>query len=66
MEIFKYIINQIIIGFVGDNVYYLIRKIMGDKRNYKQIKEQTEGFIRFWTGSFAVIIIVIFLVKCTS
>lgn len=66
MGIFEYIFQQIFINFIGNNIYYLFRKIIGDKRSYKEIQDQTEGFMKFWTGSFTMILIVIFLVKCTS
>lgn len=66
MGLFEYIFQQIFTGFIGNNVYYFIRKLFGDKRSYREIVDKTEGFIRFWTGSLTAIFIVVFIVKCTS
>ena len=66
MGLFEYIFQQIFINFLGNGIYYLIRKLFGDKRNYREIIDGTEGFIRFWTGSLTAILLVVFVVKCTS
>ncbi|CDN75898.1 hypothetical protein CMU59_17530 [Elizabethkingia anophelis] len=66
MGFFEYIFQQIFINALGNNIYYLLRKLIGDKRSYREIQDQTQGFIKFWTGSFTAIVITIFLVKCTS
>lgn len=66
MGIFEYIFQQIFINLIGNTIYYLIRKLIGDKRSYREIQDQTEGFIKFWTGAFTIVLIVVFLVKCTS
>lgn len=42
MDLLQYIFIQIISDFVGGNVFYIYRKILGDKRNYKKIIHNTD------------------------
>lgn len=63
MGLFEYIFQQIFINFLGNGIYYLLRKIIGDKRTYAEIQEQTAGYIKFWTGSAFVCVIIILMKK---
>lgn len=67
MEIFGFIFQLIITHLIGNNIYYFVRKIVGDKRSYKEIvnNEKEDGF-RYFTGVLFLLVLVIFLVKCTS
>lgn len=66
MNFLEYIFQQIIKFFFGSIVYYIIRKVLGDKRSYKQIQKETDDYILMFTGTLMMFGIVIFLVKCTS
>lgn len=63
MGIFEYIFQQIFMNVIGNGIYYLLRKIIGDKRSYKEIQEQTEGYIKFFTGVIFVFIIIVLMKK---
>ncbi|SIP86245.1 hypothetical protein SAMN05880574_10130 [Chryseobacterium sp. RU37D] len=67
MGIFEVIFQIIFTTLIGNNIYYLVRKIIGDKRSYKEIinSEKEDGW-RYGTGMFVMFAFVIFLVKCTS
>ena len=67
MEIFGFIFQLIFTHLIGNNIYYLVRKLIGDKRTYKEIvtNEKEDGF-RYFTGVLIILIFVVFLVKCTS
>ncbi|SEN11911.1 hypothetical protein SAMN05421856_1215 [Chryseobacterium taichungense] len=63
MGIFEYIFQQIFMNIIGNGIYYLLRKIIGDKRSYKEIQDQTEGYIKFFTGVIFVFIIIVLMKK---
>ncbi len=63
MGIFEYIFQQIIINLIGSSIYYLLRKLMGDKRSYKEIQDQTEGYIKFLTGIIFIFITIVLMKK---
>ncbi|SEN11938.1 hypothetical protein SAMN05421856_1216 [Chryseobacterium taichungense] len=65
--IMEYVFKLIFTHLIGNNIYYLIRKLVGDKRNYKEIvsNEKESGF-RYFTGILVILTFIIFLVKCTS
>ena len=67
MEIFGFIFQFIFTHLIGNNIYYLVRKLVGDKRSYKEIvsNEKENGF-RYFTGVLVMLGFVVFLVKCTS
>ena len=50
-------------NFIGNGIYYLLRKIIGDKRSYREIQNQTEGYIKFFTGVVSVFIIIVIMKK---
>ena len=63
MGIFEYIFQQIIMNSIGSGIYYLLRKITGDKRGYKEIQEQTQGYIKFFTGVVFIFIVIVLMKK---
>ncbi|MDR6525389.1 hypothetical protein J2787_000759 [Chryseobacterium rhizosphaerae] len=63
MGIFEYIFQQIIINLIGNSVYYILRKLIGDRRSYKEIQDQTEGYIKFLTGLIFIFIIIVLMKK---
>ena len=67
MEILGFIFQLIFTHLIGNNIYFLMRKILGDKRSYKEIvnNEKENGF-RYFTGVLVMLGFVLFLVKCTS
>jgi uncharacterized membrane protein len=67
MEIFGFIFQLIFTHLIGNNIYYILRKLIGDKRSYKEIvnNEKENGF-RYFTGVLVMLGFVVFLVKCTS
>jgi uncharacterized membrane protein len=67
MEIFGFIFQLIFTNLIGNNIYYILRKLIGDKRSYKEIvnNEKENGF-RYFTGVLVMLGFVVFLVKCTS
>lgn len=67
MDIFGFIFQLIFTHLIGNNIYYLLRKLLGDKRSYKEIvtNEKEDGF-RYFTGVLIILMFVVFLVKCTS
>lgn len=63
----EYIFQLIFTNLIGNNVYYVVRKIIGDKRSYKEIvNNEKDSTMRFVTGTITLMACVIFLVKCTS
>jgi len=67
MGIFEVIFQVIFTHLIGNNVYYLVKKLIGDKRSYKEIvNSQKEDGWRYGTGMFVMFALIIFLVKCTS
>jgi len=67
MEIFGFIFQLIFTHLIGNNIYYLVKKLFGDKRSYKDIvsNEKESGF-RYFTGVLMILIFIVFIVKCTS
>lgn len=63
MGIFEFIFQQIIINLVGNSIYFLLRKLIGDKRNYKEIQDQTKGYIKFFTGVVFIFLVIIIMKK---
>lgn len=62
-----YIFQLIFTNLIGNNIYYLLRKLVGDKRTYKEIiNNEKDSTIRFLTGTFTLVALVVFLVKSTS
>lgn len=67
MGFLELIFQLIFTSLIGNNIYYIIRKLVGDKRSYKDIvNSEKDSGLRYFTGVFIMIAIVIFLVKCTS
>lgn len=67
MGIFEVIFQFIFTHLIGNNIYFLIKKLVGDKRSYKEIitNEKESGF-RYFTGVLMILVFIIFIVKCTS
>lgn len=67
MEIFGFIFQLIFTPLIGNNIYYLLRKLFGDKRSYKDIvsNDKESGF-RYFTGVLMILIFIVFIVKCAS
>lgn len=63
MGILEFIFQQVLINLVGNGVYFLFRKLIGDRRTYKEIQDQTEGYIKFLTGAIFFIIIIVIMKK---
>jgi len=64
MEIFGFIFQLIITRLIGNNIYYLIRKIVGDKSSYKEItsNEKNSGY-RYFTGIIFILAIIVVMKK---
>ncbi len=64
MEIFGFIFQLIVIHLIGNNIYYLMRKIVGDKHSYKEIttNEKNSGF-RYFTGVIVILIVIVMMKK---
>ncbi|MDQ1163166.1 hypothetical protein QE422_003534 [Chryseobacterium sp. SORGH_AS 447] len=67
MGVFGIVFQLIFTHLIGNNIYYLIRKLLGDKRSYREIvsNEKESGF-RYFTGILIILAFIVFLVKCTS
>ncbi len=63
MGIFEFIFQQILINVIGNGVYFLFRKLIGDRRNYKEIQDQTAGYINFFTGVAFIFVIIVLMKK---
>lgn len=63
MGIFEFIFQQILINVIGNGIYFLLRKLIGDERSYKEIQDQTAGYIKFFTGVLFIFIIIFLLKK---
>ncbi|MFN1217274.1 hypothetical protein ACKW6Q_09920 [Chryseobacterium kwangjuense] len=63
MGIFEFIFQQILINVIGNGIYFLLRKLMGDRRSYKEIQDQTAGYIKFFTGVAFIFIVIVVMKK---
>jgi hypothetical protein len=64
MEIFGFIFQLIFTHLIGNNIYYLVRKLVGDKRSYKEIvSNEKDSGLRYFTGVFVILAIIILMKK---
>ncbi len=65
MEIFGFIFQIIFTNLIGNNIFYLARKLMGDKRSYKEIvNNEKDSGIRYSIGIFMILALIIVMKKC--
>ena len=64
MEIFGFIFQLIFTHLIGNNIYYLVRKLIGDKRTYREIvsNEKNSG-ARYFTGIFVILAVIVIMKK---
>jgi len=64
MEIFGFIFQFIFTHLIGNNIYYLIRKLFGDKRSYKDIvSNEKDTELRYFTGVFTILAVIVIMKK---
>lgn len=64
MEVFGFVFQLIFTHLMGNNIYYLVRKLIGDKRNYKEIvSSKKNSGIRYFTGIFVILAVIIMMKK---
>ncbi|RXM38157.1 hypothetical protein BOQ62_19065 [Chryseobacterium sp. CH21] len=63
MGILEFIFQQVLINLIGNSIYFLLRKLIGDTRSYKKIQDQTAGYIKFFTGVVFIFIAIVLLKK---
>ncbi|MDQ1163167.1 hypothetical protein QE422_003535 [Chryseobacterium sp. SORGH_AS 447] len=64
MEIFGIVFQLIFTHLIGNNIYYLVRKLIGDKRSYKEIiNSERDSGLRYFTGVFVILAVIILMKK---
>ena len=64
MGIFEIIFQFIFTHLIGNNIYYLVRKLVGDKRSYKEIvNNEKDSGLRYFTGIFVILAVIVLMKK---